>query len=365
MRAGRRAVASWVALIAVGVVAAPRPAQAQLAVELVVDASGSMWGQLGGLPKTIVVREGLRPVLDRMARQDVRVGMTTFGALAASGCDNVDVPVPLGPADGTQVLEVLGSLNPRGLSSIVEAVKRAGSELGRADGKRVVVVIADGADGCAANACEAVKTWRGANGPQVFVIGLAVSETEAEQQLACVAEAGGGAYVNVSTIRGIEETLRGWVDKLVAQDREERLAADRARAEAARIRAATHLRIELRGSLAPAYCRALVVSKADLDGKPIELGAAAGDLPCAASSTLLDTVTDPGNHSLVFAYRKRSASGDVVESESITVPIAVGPAPTTTAAIEARAGMLRYRAVPTVTSAVTAPVTAPPASPAR
>lgn len=342
-------------LVAAMTAALPRPAQAQLAVELVVDASGSMWGQLGGLPKTIVVREGLRAVLDRMARQDVRVGMTTFGALAASGCDNVDVPVPLGPADGTAVLDVLGSLNPRGLSPIVEAVKRAGGELARSDGKRVVVVFADGADGCAANACDALKSWRGSDGPQVFVIGLAVSETEAEQQLACLAEAGGGAYVNASTIRGIEETMRGWVDKLVAQDREERLAADRARAEAARIRAATHLRIELRGGLAPAYCRALVVAKAELDGKAIDLGASGGDLPCAAPSTLLDTVTDPGNHTLTFAYRKRSASGDVVESETVTVPLAVGPAQTTTVAIEARAGMLRYRAVPTVTSAVTAP----------
>lgn len=329
------------------------PARAQLALELVVDGSGSMWGQLGGLPKTIVLREALKSLMDRMERQDVRIGMTTFGTLASTGCDNVDTVVPLAPAENADVLGALTNLNPRGLSPVVEAIKRAGGALASEEGKRAIVVVADGGDGCVANPCEALRAWRGADGPLVYVIGLAVSDSDAEQQLACFAEAGAGAYVNASTIRAIEDTLRSWVDKLVALDRDERLARQRARAESERIRQATHVRIELVGHLAPAYCQRITVAKAELDAKPLALAAPDSDLPCQGSTKLFDSIVDPGDHRFTFAYRKHSESGDVVESETVQVPLAIAPAQTTTVSVDARAGLLRYRAVPNVTTVVT------------
>lgn len=355
-RPRRRIVADprvWMAVVVSLMVGSVAPAQAQLALELVVDGSGSMWGQLGGLPKTIVLREALKSLVDRMERQDVRLGLTTFGTLASSGCDNVETVLPLGPVAGADVLTAVGNLNPRGLSPVVEAVKRAGASMASEEGKRAVIVVADGGDGCAANPCDALRAWRGADGPLVYVVGLAVNEPDAEQQLACLAEAGGGAYVNASTIRAIEETLRSWIDKLVAQDRDERLARQRARAEAERIRQATHVRIELVGRLAPAYCQKITVAKAELDAKALALAAPDGDLPCQGKTTLFDSITDPGDHRFAFAYRKHSESGDVVESETIAVPLTIAPAQTTTVTIDARAGLFHYRAVPVVTTAVT------------
>ncbi len=326
-------------------------ARADVAIQLVVDGSGSMWGQLGGLPKTIVVREGVKPLLDRMERQNVRLGLTVFGTLASTGCDNVDTPIPPAPIGSIDLPTALTNMNPKGLSPVVEAVKRAATQIDALGGKRVVIVIADGGDGCVADPCAAMRAWHATSAASVYVLGLAISENEADQQLACLAEAGGGAYANVSTIRSIEDTLKGWIDKVVAADRDERAAADRAHAETERIRQATHLKVELRGSLPDAYCREVEVVEAKLDGQPLALDPSSKKLSCALSTTIYDSIADPGNHTLDFTYRKRSAAGDVSDSAPLTLPVAVAPSQTTTVMLEARAGWFHYRTVPSVASA--------------
>ncbi len=62
---------------------------------IVVDGSGSMWGNLGTdkRPKLEMVREALRALLPSL-RTDARVGLASFGHRRRGNCGDAEVIVP-------------------------------------------------------------------------------------------------------------------------------------------------------------------------------------------------------------------------------------------------------------------------------
>ena len=76
--------------------APPRLAQeAPPTAMIVVDGSGSMWGNLGTdkRPKLEMVREALRALLPSL-RPDARVGLASFGHRRRGNCGDAEVIVP-------------------------------------------------------------------------------------------------------------------------------------------------------------------------------------------------------------------------------------------------------------------------------
>ena len=65
---------------------------------IVLDASGSMWGQIDGRPKVEIARETLRTVLQTVP-SDMELGLMAYGHREKGSCEDIELVVP--PAAGS------------------------------------------------------------------------------------------------------------------------------------------------------------------------------------------------------------------------------------------------------------------------
>ena len=97
-------------------------------VMLVLDASGSMWGKVGGKHKIAIARE---VVARLMAEWDetLDLGLSAYGHRREGDCGDIQTLVPVSKAKPDKISGLVDKLNPKGKTPLSEAVKRAAEAL--------------------------------------------------------------------------------------------------------------------------------------------------------------------------------------------------------------------------------------------
>jgi len=211
-RAGGRGMLGALALLAGALCAAAAGARAEEApaVTVIIDGSGSMWGNLEGQrgSKIGLAREAVLRGLGRIAPQ-TRVGLASFGHRRGD-CVDVELLRAPEPVDLPRVQELMERLNPRGRGPLTLALREAAKPLAALPGRRSVILIHDEADNCQQNVCAAADELRRAS-VTVHVVGLALRPDDATR-MACVPQATGGRLYNVHNAEqlgaAVEEALR-------------------------------------------------------------------------------------------------------------------------------------------------------------
>jgi len=185
-------------------------AQAAERIMVVLDGSGSMWGQIDGKPKLEIARETLREVLQSVPRT-TELGLIAYGHREKGNCDDIELIVA--PAQGTsaQIISEVDGLKFLGKTPLTAAVTMAATELRYTEDKATVVLITDGIETCDADVCLAGESLE-AQGVDftAHVVGFGLSEEEG-QQVACLAENTGGQYFSAndadSLVLAMTETI--------------------------------------------------------------------------------------------------------------------------------------------------------------
>ncbi len=160
---------------------------------LVLDASGSMWGQIKGENKIVIARRVIGEALAGLA-DDAVVGLIAYGHRREGDCDDIETLVPLGKLDRDAMAQTLASLNPKGKTPIGRALKTAFEAVKERPGPTSVILVSDGLETCGADPCQIVRDTRAAGANLVVhVVGFDVKEDELAQ-LECIAQAGGGSF---------------------------------------------------------------------------------------------------------------------------------------------------------------------------
>lgn len=158
---------------------------------LVLDASGSMWGQVKGEAKIV----GARRVVGELAAglEDARpIALVAYGHRREADCADIETVAPLAPLDRPALQRTVDRLNPKGKTPITAAVEHA---LGLAPPGATVVVVTDGLETCGGDPCATVRAARQRGAEFVLhVVGLDVG-AEDVSSLECAAQAGGGLYL--------------------------------------------------------------------------------------------------------------------------------------------------------------------------
>lgn len=192
----------------------------------VIDASGSMDSRIspGDRPKIEMVRSALAEAVGYMPA-DRRVGVVALGHRNRGDCEDVEELVPLVPLVGNREFIVgnIGEITPVGMTPLGQALLRAGDMLNSKDGPGAAVLIADGQDSCLGKPCELARKLRGKN-PKlvVHVIGLHVTKG-AESRLSCIAEAGGGEFLQVRNTYELKSAIQKTM-KFAGTDRKDKMA---------------------------------------------------------------------------------------------------------------------------------------------
>lgn len=193
-------------LLAGLVTAVPSATLAAEQTMIVLDASGSMWGQINGTPKLQIAREALATVLADMPAE-TELGLIAYGHRERGNCNDIEVIVK--PAAGTApaIIKAANTMRFLGKTPLSASVIKAAEELRYTEDKATVILITDGLENCNADPC-AVGAELAKNGIDftAHVVGFDLTDAEGKQ-VACLAENTGGRYVSAANADELRDAL--------------------------------------------------------------------------------------------------------------------------------------------------------------
>jgi len=180
------------------------------AVEIVVDASRSMWGQIDGVSKMQIAKETLEEV-SYWLPEDLDLALRAYGNTSASesnNCSDSDLLVPFSELNREPIRGAIAGLKPTGQTPIAYALSQAGSDFGALESDRAIVLVSDGIESCGGDPVQAARALR-EQGIIVHLIGFGMDNAADEDaaSLRAVADASGGRYVTASSAEELKAAL--------------------------------------------------------------------------------------------------------------------------------------------------------------
>jgi len=200
----------------------PVVAQSLRSVALVLDASGSMNAKLPDGQTRIEAAKAA--VADLVAKMDgsTRLSFRAYGHQSVpQKRDCKDTALLVGfdsvTANKAEVIAKAKQIEARGYTPITHSLTLAAQDLGKEEGERIVVLVSDGQETCAADPCIAAKALAAADAKlAIHTIGFGVGAA-ARTQLQCIANVARGSYFDANSAGDLSAMLaRAAATKAVA-----------------------------------------------------------------------------------------------------------------------------------------------------
>lgn len=173
---------------------------------IVLDGSGSMWGQIDGRPKLEIARETLRAVLPTIPA-DREIGLMAYGHREKGSCSDIELVVEPAAGTATAISEAADRMRFLGKTPLSEAVRRAAESLRYTEDRATVILITDGIETCNADPCAlGNELERSGVDFTAHVVGFGLSRDEG-RQVACLAENTGGRYIEAGDGDALSDAL--------------------------------------------------------------------------------------------------------------------------------------------------------------
>jgi Ca-activated chloride channel family protein len=183
------------------------PLQAEEQAILVLDASGSMWGQIDGRAKIEIAREAVGGMLAAWPASH-QLGLIAYGHRRKGDCADIEALLPPGPLDAAAFQGRVDGLVPKGMTPITASVRAAAEALRFSEQRATVILVSDGEETCNADPCAlGAELERLGVDFTAHVIGFDLPEGPARAQLQCLAEGTGGRYIEARDAAGLGDAL--------------------------------------------------------------------------------------------------------------------------------------------------------------
>jgi hypothetical protein len=184
-------------------------------VELILDASNSMWGQIEGKSKIEIAREVLSQIIDGLPEK-MNVGLRAYGhrypLRDARACQDTELVVSIGPLAKSRLIEIISNIKPKGKTPLVYSVLQSVKDF-QAIEKGTVVLISDGIESCGGDKNEIAPALKESGlDLRVHIVGFGIEEKEARKELETIAQSTGGIYLDAKDsqelLSSLEQTLQ-------------------------------------------------------------------------------------------------------------------------------------------------------------
>jgi Ca-activated chloride channel family protein len=189
--------------------ATPRAPQGPGQSMLVLDASGSMWGQIGGKAKIEIAREAVASMLANWPAEQ-QLGLMAYGHRSKGNCADIEVLTAPGVLDKSSFQQAVNALQPKGMTPITAAVRMAAEQLKFSERKATVILVSDGEETCNADPCALGEELEQLGVDfTAHVIGFDIEKNpKAKAQLQCLASSTGGRYLDAKDAAELNNALR-------------------------------------------------------------------------------------------------------------------------------------------------------------
>jgi Ca-activated chloride channel family protein len=173
---------------------------------IILDASGSMWGQIDGTPKITIAKDVLKDVVSKWNSQ-VELGLSVYGHRSKGDCDDIETIIPVGKVDKKAMIASVMGIQPKGKTPISRSMKKVANELKYTEEKATIILISDGKETCDIDPCQTAKALKKEGIDFItHVIGFNVDK-KTDKELGCIAKATGGEYFSAKNATALNSAM--------------------------------------------------------------------------------------------------------------------------------------------------------------
>jgi hypothetical protein len=192
----------------IAVTQAPNAKHVNGAVELILDASGSMLQKLGATRRIDIAKQTLTKLTTSTIPAGTPFALRVFGREVDSCQTDLDVPVsPLNPAAVSARIAALNAKNGA-KTPIGASLAKSADDLKSVQGEKLIVLITDGEETCGGDpAAEIEKLRKAGIGTRVSIVGFALDDQKLAATFRRWSDLGGGAFFDAKDAAGLEKSL--------------------------------------------------------------------------------------------------------------------------------------------------------------
>jgi len=170
------------------------------AVELILDASGSMLQRIDGVRRIELARTALTRLVSELIPAGTQFAFRAFGHLEAGSCrTDLEIPLsPLAPAAATSRIATIQAMN-LARTPIGASLALVPNDLAGVTGPVVVVLVTDGEETCQGDPAAAIQALRASGmDVRVNIIGFAIDEQQLRETFQEWSRLGNGRYIEAN-----------------------------------------------------------------------------------------------------------------------------------------------------------------------
>jgi len=180
------------------------------AVELILDASGSMLKKLNGTPRIDIAKEAVITLVNDSLDSGTPFALRVFGHKEADSC-RTDLEVPLQPLDKAAVVSNVKSINAMNLAKtpIGKSLGLVSEDLAGVEGKTIIVLVTDGEETCDGDPKQAIQSLKDSGyDVRVNIVGFAIDELMLKETFREWAQAGNGSYFDATNAEELADSIQ-------------------------------------------------------------------------------------------------------------------------------------------------------------
>jgi len=183
-------------------------------VEIILDASNSMWGQIQGEAKISIAKDVLEQIIKGLP-DEMNVGLRLYGHRYGlndrRACQDTELKVPIGPIDKLSLIDIINKIQPKGKTPLVYSVLQAGDDFQNIKSGSIIL-ITDGVESCEGDINSIAPALKELGIElKLHIVGFDIKEVEARAELEAIAKSTEGTYLDAKDsqelLSSLEQTL--------------------------------------------------------------------------------------------------------------------------------------------------------------
>ncbi len=187
------------------------------AVEIILDASGSMKKRIGNKRRITIAKEALYTLVDNLPDNTLvalRVYSNKKGIRDKDACKDTSLLYPFSRIQRSKLKEQIRKIRPRGKTPIAYTLSRLADDLRNIQGPVQVVLITDGKESCKGRPENTVRALLKKGIPfELNIIGFALKNQKAQEQMKRLSALTGGRFIYAKDTRELIAAVSSTVAK--------------------------------------------------------------------------------------------------------------------------------------------------------
>ncbi len=183
------------------------------AVELILDASGSMLKKMDDRMRINIAKDAVINLVNNSLDPGTPFALRVFGHVESDSC-RTDLEIPLGPLDKTKAVSKVNSIQAKNLAKtpIGKSLSKIPDDLEGTEGKTIIILVTDGEETCDGDPMKEIQNLKDQGyDVRVNIVGFAIDELMLKETFREWAQVGNGSYFDASD----EEELAASIQKAI------------------------------------------------------------------------------------------------------------------------------------------------------